>query len=246
MDSVTTVNCHMFTSHINKTSFFTLNSSFCITAPICRDFKKANVTLFLVYLVGIKRKKMGVRYRLSTQYDRKTLQFQRRHQIGFSFGKQLRKDKSLFPDLISRFISNDDSLAVELMPSQNAVMEAVHGKALVERITPAQHKTQACPSWEHRYPSNVFKGFIFVFCQYICWSLCLLLSSSSENFLVSSTYYSNLASDMSSQSGDLHEDIYGGHQSSCKYIKEFLHTERQSLRNGCQTCGQGLHLPYLP
>lgn len=45
-----------------------------MTAPIFRDFKKANVTLFLVFLVGIKRKKMGVRYRSSTQQDRKTLQ----------------------------------------------------------------------------------------------------------------------------------------------------------------------------
>lgn len=45
---------------------------------------------------------------------------------------------------------------------------------------------------------------------------------------------------------DLYTDIYGGHQNSHKHIKEFLHTEKQSLRDGCRTCGQGLHLQYLP
>lgn len=47
-----------------------------MTAPIFRDFKKANITLFLFFLVGIKRKKMGVRYIPSTQNGgRKTLLF---------------------------------------------------------------------------------------------------------------------------------------------------------------------------
>lgn len=43
-----------------------------MTAPIFRDFKKANVTLFLVFLVGIKRKKIRVTCIPSTQKDRKT------------------------------------------------------------------------------------------------------------------------------------------------------------------------------
>lgn len=46
-----------------------------MTAPIFRDFKKANVALFLVFLVGIKRKKIRVTYIPSAQKDRKTLQF---------------------------------------------------------------------------------------------------------------------------------------------------------------------------
>ena len=45
-----------------------------MTAPIFRDFQKVKVTLLLVFLVGIKRKKIRVTCIPSTQKDRKTLQ----------------------------------------------------------------------------------------------------------------------------------------------------------------------------
>lgn len=66
---------YVYFSHQQDFLFDSKQKLFCMTAPIFRDLKKANLALFLVFLVDIKRKKMRVRYISSAQNSRKTLQF---------------------------------------------------------------------------------------------------------------------------------------------------------------------------